>query len=379
MVIFIYFSYFDMKIWIVWLPNVWKSTLFNALTKSYAAPAENFPFCTIEPNVGIVDVKDPRVIALSEMSNSQKIVYAHTEFVDIAWLVKWASKWEWLWNKFLSHIREVDAIVQVLRYFKDNDVVHVEWGVDPERDREIINTELIFADLEQIEKVLPTLQKRAKVPQNKDDKKVADVLEKIQKVLLDWKLANTIRDELSEDDFKLIKSYNFLTLKPFIYALNISQEDIQNSESLKKDFEAKFNAPVAIVCVKLEAEMMSFTNEERDEFLQELLEIQPGSKIPTLDDLISLAFNQLGLMYYFTPWEKETKAWTIPQWSTAPQAAWAIHSDFERWFIKAEVINTNILLETWSWAKAREKWLLRLEGKDYIVQDWDVMIFKFNV
>ena len=379
MVIFIYFSYFDMKIWIVWLPNVWKSTLFNALTKSYAAPAENFPFCTIEPNVGIVDVKDPRVIALSEMSNSQKIVYAHTEFVDIAWLVKWASKWEWLWNKFLSHIREVDAIVQVLRYFKDNDVVHVEWGVDPERDREIINTELIFADLEQIEKVLPTLQKRAKVPQNKDDKKVAEVLEKIQKVLLDWKLANTIRDELSEDDFKLIKSYNFLTLKPFIYALNISQEDIPNSESLKKDFEAKFNAPVAIVCVKLEAEMMSFTNEERDEFLQELLEIQPGSKIPTLDDLISLAFNQLWLMYYFTTWEKETKAWTIPQWSTAPQAAWAIHSDFERWFIKAEVINTNILLETWSWAKAREKWLLRLEGKDYIVQDWDVMIFKFNV
>ena len=368
-----------MKIWIVWLPNVWKSTLFNALTKSYAAPAENFPFCTIEPNVGIVDVKDPRVIALSEMSNSQKIVYAHTEFVDIAWLVKWASKWEWLWNKFLSHIREVDAIVQVLRYFKDNDVVHVEWGVDPERDREIINTELIFADLEQIEKVLPTLQKRAKVPQNKDDKKVADVLEKIQKVLLDWKLANTIRDELSEDDFKLIKSYNFLTLKPFIYALNISQEDIPNSESLKKDFEAKFNAPVAIVCVKLEAEMMGFTNEERDEFLQELLEIQPDSRIPTLDDLISLAFNQLGLMYYFTTWEKETKAWTIPQWSTAPQAAWAIHSDFERWFIKAEVINTNILLETWSWAKAREKWLLRLEGKDYIVQDWDVMIFKFNV
>lgn len=368
-----------MKIWIVWLPNVWKSTLFNALTKSYAAPAENFPFCTIEPNVGIVDVKDPRVIALSEMSNSQKIVYAHTEFVDIAGLVKWASKWEWLGNKFLSHIREVDAIVQVLRYFKDTDVVHVEWGIDPDRDREIINTELIFADLEQVERVLPTLQKRAKVPQNKEDKKVAEVLEKIQKVLLEWKLANTIRDELSEEDLKLIKSYNFLTLKPFIYALNISQEDIPNSESLKAEFEKKFNAPVAIVCVKLEAEMMNFTNEERDEFLQELLEIKPDSKIPTLDDLISLAFNQLWLMYYFTTWEKETKAWTIPQWSTAPQAAWAIHSDFERGFIKAEVINTDVLLESWSWAKAREKWLLRLEGKDYIVQDWDVMIFKFNV
>ncbi len=368
-----------MKIWIVWLPNVWKSTLFNALTKSYAAPAENFPFCTIEPNVGIVDVKDPRVIALSEMSNSQKIVYAHTEFVDIAGLVKWASKWEWLWNKFLSHIREVDAIVQVLRYFKDTDVVHVEWGIDPDRDREIINTELIFADLEQVERVLPTLQKRAKVPQNKEDKKVAEVLEKIQKVLLEGKLANTIRDELSEDDLKLIKSYNFLTLKPFVYALNISQDDIKNSEALKNEFEKKFNAPVAIVCVKLESEMMNFTNEEREEFLQELLEIQPDTRIPTLDDLISLAFNQLGLMYYFTTGEKETKAWTIPQGSTAPQAAGAIHSDFERGFIKAEVINTDVLLETGSWTKAREKWLLRLEWKDYIVQDWDVMIFKFNV
>ena len=368
-----------MKIWIVWLPNVWKSTLFNALTKSYAAPAENFPFCTIEPNVGIVDVKDPRVIALSEMSNSQKIVYAHTEFVDIAGLVKWASKWEWLWNKFLSHIREVDAIVQVLRYFKDTDVVHVEWGIDPDRDREIINTELIFADLEQVERVLPTLQKRAKVPQNKEDKKVAEVLEKIQKVLLEGKLANTIRDELSEDDLKLIKSYNFLTLKPFVYALNISQDDIKNSEALKNEFEKKFNAPVAIVCVKLESEMMNFTNEEREEFLQELLEIQPDTRIPTLDDLISLAFNQLGLMYYFTTGEKETKAWTIPQGSTAPQAAGAIHSDFERGFIKAEVINTDVLLETGSWTKAREKWLLRLEWKDYIVQDWDVMIFKFYV
>ncbi len=368
-----------MKIGIVGLPNVWKSTLFNALTKSYAAPAENFPFCTIEPNVWIVDVKDERVSKLAEMSNSQKVVYAHTEFVDIAGLVKWASKWEWLWNKFLSHIREVDAIVQVLRYFKDSDVVHVEGWVDPERDREIINTELIFADLEQVERVLPTLQKRAKVPQNKDDKKVAEALEKIQKVLLEGKLANTIKDELSEEDLKLIKSYNFLTLKPFVYALNISQEDIVNSENLKKEFEAKFNAPVAIVCVKLESEMMNFSNEEREEFLQELLEIQAWVKVPTLDDLISLAFNQLGLMYYFTTWEKETKAWTIPIDSTAPQAAWAIHSDFERGFIKAEVINTEKLLEVWSWSKAREKWLLRLEGKDYIVQDWDVMIFKFNV
>lgn len=368
-----------MKIGIVGLPNVGKSTLFNALTKSYSAPAENFPFCTIEPNVGIVDVKDPRVEALAEMSKSQKIVYANTEFVDIAWLVKGASKGEGLGNKFLSHIREVDTIVQVLRYFQDSDVVHVEGGVDPLRDREIINTELIFADLEQIDKTLPNLQKRAKLAQNKEDKKVAEILEKIKNVLLEGKLANSLRKELSDEELKLIKSYNFLTLKPFVYALNISQEDIQNAEALKNEFEEKLQAPVAIVCVKIESEMMELSNEEKSEFLTELLELQQGVGIPTLDDLIALAFQQLGLMYYFTTGEKETKAWTIPLDSTAPQAAWAIHSDFERGFIKAEVINTERLLEVGSRSKAREKGLLRLEGKDYIVQDGDVMIFKFNV
>ena len=368
-----------MKIGIVGLPNVGKSTLFNALTKSYSAPAENFPFCTIEPNVGIVDVKDPRVEALAEMSKSQKIVYANTEFVDIAWLVKGASKGEGLGNKFLSHIREVDTIVQVLRYFQDSDVVHVEGGVDPLRDREIINTELIFADLEQIDKTLPNLQKRAKLAQNKEDKKVAEILEKIKNVLLEGKLANSLRKELSDEELKLIKSYNFLTLKPFVYALNISQEDIQNAEALKNEFEEKLQAPVAIVCVKIESEMMELSNEEKSEFLTELLKLQQGVRIPTLDDLIALAFQQLGLMYYFTTGEKETKAWTIPLDSTAPQAAWAIHSDFERGFIKAEVINTERLLEVGSRSKAREKGLLRLEGKDYIVQDGDVMIFKFNV
>ncbi len=367
-----------MKIGIVGLPNVGKSTLFNALTKSYAAPAENFPFCTIEPNVGIVDVKDPRMIALSEMSKTQKIVYAHTEFVDIAGLVKGASKGEGLGNKFLSHIREVDAIVQVLRHFQDSDIVHVEGGVDPLRDQEIINTELIFADLEHIEKVLPNLQKRAKIAQNKEDKKVAEILEKIQNVLMEGKLANTIKEDFSDEELKLIKSYNFLTLKPFVYALNIAQEEIQNAEKLKAEFGAKLQAPVAIVCVKLEAEMMSFSEEERNEFLTELLELW-GNQVPTLDALISLAFNQLGLMYYFTTGEKETRAWTIPLNSTAPQAAWAIHSDFERGFIKAEVIATDKLLECGSRSKAKEKGLVRLEGKEYIVQDGDVMIFKFNV
>lgn len=368
-----------MKIGIVWLPNVWKSTLFNALTKSYAAPAENFPFCTIDPNVWIVDVKDPRIDVLAEMSHSQKKVYAATEFVDIAWLVKWASKGEWLGNKFLANIRETDAIVQVLRYFKDPDVVHVEWSIDPMRDVEIINTELIFADLEHIERILPTLQKKVKASNcTKDEKKQCEILEVIYKTLMEWKLAHTVRDQFSTEDLKVLKSYNFLTLKPFIYALNVSQDDLVNAEAIKSEYSEKLHAPVAVVCVKIEEEMMDMSTEEKQEFMAEMLETQ-ASNIPTLDDLISLAFNTLWLMYYFTTWEKETKAWTIPQWSTAPQAAWAIHSDFERWFIKAEVVWYNDLVECGSRAKAREKWLLRLEWKSYIVQDGDVMIFKFNV
>ena len=368
-----------MKIGIVWLPNVGKSTLFNALTQSYAAPAENFPFCTIDPNIWIVDVKDPRIDVLAEMSHSQKKVYATTEFVDIAWLVKWASKWEWLWNKFLANIRETDAIVQVLRYFKDLDVVHVEWDIDPMRDVEIINTELIFADLEHIERVLPTLQKKVKVASaTKDEIKQTEILEVIYKALMDWKLAHTVREQFSNDDLKVLKSYNFLTLKPFIYALNVSQDDLVKADEIKAEYSQKLNTPVAVVCVKIEQEMMEMSTDEKLEFMAEMLEIQ-ASKIPTLDDLISLAFNTLWLMYYFTTWEKETKAWTIPQGSTAPQAAWAIHSDFERWFIKAEVVWYDNLVACGSRAKAREKWLLRLEWKNYIVQDGDVMIFKFNV
>lgn len=233
--------------------------------------------------------------------------------------------------------------------------------------------------MEQIEKSLPALQKKAKISQNKDEGKVVAILEKIQEVLNRGELANTIRSELSAEDLKLIRSYNFLTLKPFVYALNIAQEDLANADVLKAEYEAKLNAPVAIVCVKLESEMMEFSAEERAEFINELLEISGEKKIPTLDDLISLAFNQLGLMYYFTTGEKETRAWTIPLNSTAPQAAGAIHSDFERGFIKAEVISTEKLLDAGSWSAARDKGQIRLEGKDYIVQDGDVIVFKFNV
>ncbi len=368
-----------MKVGIVGLPNVGKSTLFNALTKSYSAPAENFPFCTIEPNVGIVNVKDKRLEALSVMSNTQKIVYAAIEFVDIAGLVKGASAGEGLGNKFLSHIRETDAIVQVLRYFKETDVVHVEGSVDPMRDVEIINTELILADLEQIERVLPNIQKRAKLAANKDDAKLAEVLVQIQAVLQQGKIAHSLKEYLSAEEWKLIKAYNFLTMKPFVYAINISQEDIPYAHKIQEEFMVKLQSPVSIVCAKLESEMMELEGEEKQEFIRELLEMDKVTHIPTLDDLIALAYNKVGLMYYFTTGEKESRAWAIPIWSTAPQAAGAIHTDFEKWFIKAEVVKCVDLLASGSWSKAKEKGLVKLEGKEYIVQDWDVMVFKFNV
>jgi len=368
-----------MKIGIVWLPNVWKSTLFNALTKSYAADAANFPFCTIDPNVGVVEVKDERVDRLAEVSKSKNKVYATIKFVDIAGLVKWAHKWEWLWNQFLANIREVDAIVQVVRYFKDKDVVHVEGNVDPLRDIEIINSELILADLAQIEDKLPYLEKKAKSG-DKEAQKLYDALKKAYDILSEGKLIYDISDKFSEEEKKLLKSYNFLTNKPFIYAFNVGEEDLCRSEEIKKEFESKLNKPVAIVCAKLEAEMLDLSDEEKREYLEELSKMCDNNvKIPTLDDLIKLSFDTVWLMYFFTTWEKETRAWTVKKWSTAPQAAWVIHTDFERGFIKAEVINRKDFVEAGWWQKAREKWLVRMEGKDYIVQDWDVMLFRFNV
>lgn len=369
-----------MKIGIVWMPNIGKSTLFNALTKSYAAPAENFPFCTINPNIGIVDVKDPRVDKLAELSQSKKKIYSSIEFVDIAGLVKWASKGEWLGNKFLSHIREVDAIVQVLRYFKDSEVVHVEGEIDPMRDVEIINTELIFADLEVIERNLPNMAKKAKMGKaSKDEIRLVEILMEIQNALIQWKIAHNIKDNLSKDDERLIKSYNFLTTKPIVYAINIGQDDIPFSHEIANEFMEKLQSPVAIVCAKLESEMMDMDDEEKDDFIKELLDIDKVTYIPTLNDLIKLGFEKVGLMYYFTTGKDETKSWTIPIGSTAPQAAGAIHTDFEKGFIKAEVVKFDDLIAYGSWSKAKEKWLVKLEGKEYIVQDGDIMIFKFNV
>lgn len=362
-----------MKIWIVWLPNVWKSTLFNALTKSYSADAANFPFCTIEPNIWVVDVKDERVDKLSEISNTKNKIYANIKFVDIAWLVKWASKWEGLWNKFLAHIREVDAIVQVVRFFDDSDVIHVEWWVDPLRDVEIINTELIFSDLEQIESKLPMIEKKMK-SKDKESTDIFPVLQKIRDLLVNWKIAYDIKDELDDKEIKFLKQYNLLTFKPFIYAINVSENDLSKASEIQKIYQDKLWKPVAIVCAKLESEMLDLSDEDKKDYISNF-----GENVPTLDDLIKLAFDTVGLMYYFTTWEKETRAWTIQKWFTAPQSAWVIHTDFERWFIKAEVVNYENFISAWWWGKVREKWMLKLEWKDYIVQDGDVIVFRFNV
>lgn len=364
-----------MKIWIVWLPNVWKSTLFNALTKSYAADSANFPFCTIEPNVWVVDVKDIRLDKLCEISNSKNKVYANIKYVDIAWLVRWASKWEWLWNKFLAHIREVDAIVQVVRNFNDSDVVHVEGSIDVMRDIEIINSELIIADLEQIEDKLHMIEKKAK-SKDKEATESLPILVSIKKLLEQGKVARDIRDQLSEKEIKILRQYNFLTFKPFIYAINISETDIVNSNEIKFKFEKLLCKPIAVVCAKLESELLELSDGERSEYLSD---ISWWKSVPTLDSLIKLSFDTVGLMYYFTSWEKESRAWTVKKWSTAPQAAWVIHTDFERWFIKAEVINYDKFVTCWWWQKSKEAWAMKLEGKDYIVKDGDVILFKFNV
>ena len=363
-----------MKIGIVGLPNVGKSTLFNALTKTYAADAANFPFCTIEPNVGIVDVLAPRVDTLSEISKTQKKIYASIQFVDIAWLVKGASQWAWLWNKFLSHIRETDAIVQVLRYFKDTDVVHVEWWVDPMRDVEIINTELIIADLEQVERNVQQLEKRLKA-QDKDSAKLYPILKRICDVLKWGGLVYSIAEDLTEEEQLLLKPYNLLTNKPFVYAINIGTEDFTNAANIKKEFEEKLQRPVAIVCAKLESEMLGFSPEDRAEYLESEF---GSSYVPTLDSLISLAYDTVGLMYYFTTGEKETRAWTIKKNSTAPEAAAAIHTDFQKKFIKAEVVSCDNFIAAGSRNASREKWFLKLEGKEYIVQEGDVIVFKIG-
>jgi len=368
-----------MKIGIVWLPNVGKSTLFNALTKSYTAAAANFPFCTIEPNIGIVDVKDKRLDTLSTMMNTHKTVYSAIKFVDIAWLVQWASSGEWLGNKFLSHIREVDAIVQVVRYFQDSDITHVHGQVDPLYDAEIINTELIIADMEQVEKNHAMLAKIG-AKRSKDQEILFKIYSLASQALNAGKFCFTIRSELAPEELKVLKWLQFITDKQMIYAVNVSESDLPKFHAIEKEISDKLGTTSVVVCAKLESELIPLSDEERKEYLESIVwPVWDYSQAPTLDRVIKTAFDSVWLMYYFTAWEKECRARTIPVWSTAPQAAWAIHSDFEKWFIRAEVVHYDNLITDGGRNHAKAAWHLKQEGKEYIVQDGDVMLFRFNV
>ena len=369
-----------MKLGIVGLPNVGKSTLFNSLTKA-GAQAENYPFCTIDPNVGIVPVPDERIRQLGELYHTKKVTPAVIEFVDIAGLVKGASKGEGLGNQFLANIREVDAIVHVVRCFEDDNVVHVDGSVDPVRDIETIEMELIFADLEVLERRISKVNRTARM--DKTAGKELALLEKIKAHLEDGKLARTmISDGLvdGEDDRKLFDSYNLLTAKPVIYAANVSEDDladdgVSNAQVAQvREYAAKNGSEVFVICAKIEAEISELDDEEKAMFLEDL-----GLSESGLEKLVRASYHTLGLMSFLTAGEDECRAWTIKIGTKAPQAAGKIHTDFERGFIKAEVVNYEVLLREGSLAAAREKGLVGIEGKEYVVQDGDVILFRFNV
>ena len=365
-----------MKLGIVGLPNVGKSTLFNSITKAGAESA-NYPFCTIDPNVGVVAVPDERLDKLAALYDSQKITPAVIEFVDIAGLVKGASRGEGLGNRFLANIRECDAIVHVVRCFEDPNVVHVEGSVDPVRDIETINLELIFADLEGLEK---RIGKTAKLANNdKEANHELEILKAIKAALEDGKPASSVVFE-DEEDKKLVDSLFLLTSKPVIFAANVAEDDLADDGASNKYVEkvreyARENGNgVFVISARIEEEIAELSDDEKAEYLETL-----GLKESGLDKLIKASYDLLGLMSFLTAGEKETRAWTIKKGTTAPQAAGKIHSDFERGFIRAEVINYQTLLDCGSLAAAKEKGLVRLEGKDYVVQDGDTIIFRFNV
>lgn len=364
---------------IVGLPNVGKSTLFNAVVENGKAQAANFPFCTIEPNVGIVAVPDTRLHVLSDISKSKRAVPASIEFVDIAGLVKGASQGEGLGNKFLSHIREVDSILQVVRCFEDNDIVHVNGKVEPKADIDVINLELIFSDLDQIEKRMEKLKKgRAKDSQAKvKEEAEKSALEKIQQALLDGKPARSV--SLSEFEKDAITQLCLLTMKPVIFVANVAESEVaepENNPHVKEVIKkaAELNSGVVTISAQVESELSELPLEERIEYLKSL-----GVNESGLGNLIRETYGLLGLRTYFTSGEKETKAWTILTGMTAPQAAGVIHSDFEKGFIRAETVAYDDFVSAGSFAAAREKGLLRLEGKDYVVQEGDIMLFRFNV
>ena len=365
-----------MKLGIVGLPNVGKSTLFNSLTKAGAESA-NYPFCTIDPNVGVVTVPDERLNLLGDFYKSKKLTPAVIEFVDIAGLVKGASKGEGLGNQFLANIREVDAIVHVVRCFEDSNVVHVDGSIDPLRDIETINLELVFSDLEILERRIAKVTKTARM--DKEAAKELTFLEKVKAHLEEGQLAITLETE-NEDEDAWLATYNLLTAKPVIYAANVAEDDIAddgaNNQYVQavREYAAKQNSEVFVICAQIEEEISELDEDERKMFLEDLGLTESG-----LEKLVRASYHLLGLMSFLTAGEDETRAWTIKIGTKAPQAAGKIHTDFERGFIKAEVVNYQDLLDCGSYAGAREKGLVRMEGKEYVVQDGDVILFRFNV
>lgn len=365
-----------MKLGIVGLPNVGKSTLFNSLTKAGAESA-NYPFCTIDPNVGVVPVPDARLGQLAELYNSAKIIPAAIEFVDIAGLVKGASKGEGLGNQFLSNIREVDAIVHVVRCFEDGNVIHVDGSVDPLRDIETIDLELIFSDLEILDRRIAKTTKGAM-----NDKALAkelDILKRIKTHLEDGNLARSMEIDDS-DELNFISSLNLLTFKPVIFAANVCEDDLADDGSTNEHvakvraFAKENNSEVFVICAQIEQEIAELEEDEKKMFLEDLGLTESG-----LEKLIRASYHLLGLISYLTAGPMETRAWTIEKGTKAPQAAGKIHSDFERGFIRAEVVNFKELLDCKSYNAAKEKGLVRSEGKEYVVKDGDVILFRFNV
>ena len=365
-----------MKLGIVGLPNVGKSTLFNSLTNA-GALAANYPFATIDPNVGVVAVPDKRLKLLGDLYHSKKVTPATIEFVDIAGLVKGASKGEGLGNQFLANIRETDAIVHVVRCFEDPNVVHVDGSVDPARDIETINLELIFADLEVLDRRIAKVTKTARM--DKTAAKELDLLNKIKATLEDNKMAREL-EITDEDELALMNGYDLLTWKPVIYAANVKDDDLADDGTSNKyvaavrELASKSGSEVFVISAQIEAEISELEADEKAEFLESMGLTESG-----LDKLIAASYKTLGLMSFLTSGEDETRAWTIKIGTKAPQAAGKIHTDFERGFIKAEVINYEDLLREGSLATAREKGLVRMEGKEYVVQDGDVILFRFNV
>ena len=363
---------------IVGLPNVGKSTLFNALTRSRKAEAANYPFCTIEPNVGVVEVPDERLQVLKGIAKTNVVIPAAVEFVDIAGLVKGASKGEGLGNKFLANIREVDAIVQVVRCFDDDDILHSMGQVDPVRDIQVISTELILADLQSAEKQLEANRKKAKGAQDKEAVKNVEILERLVAHLNEGKPAHTM--ELNHEDAERVRQFFLLTSKPTLYACNVAESDLENPEAnpyvskVAEFVKQEHESEICVICARIEEELSELSPQEGVEYLRQL-----GAKDSGVSELIKKTYSLLGLSSFFTAGEKEVRAWTFKNGMTAPQCAGVIHTDFEKGFIKAEVVSYEDLKNAGSVAKARDAGKYRLEGKEYVFKDGDVALFRFNV